>query len=142
MPHKIAEFASGPARTIPPDVSLSVALRAMRASRVRHLIVVEHSRPIGVLTLHDVHFAEAEGRDPDATMTRAAMEPALVVSPEATLTQVVARMLASKSSAAVVQRGSDLAIFTTTDALAALARLLLSPLPGQHVLVPSTIPPG
>ncbi len=89
--------------------------------------VLEGGKLVGLVSQRDLYFIETiRGVDPttdrvDDAMTQEAFE----VTPDVALEEVVARMVDKKlGSAVVMERGKVIGIFTTTDALRALAALL------------------
>ena len=108
------------------DRTLAEAHRLMRARGIRHLPVVEGARLVGVVSQRDLYLAETlAGVDPDADSVREAMtaEP-FAVAPGAALDEVALAMADRKLGCAlVVDRGSVIGVFTTVDALRALAAL-------------------
>lgn len=106
------------------DRSLADAHRLMRERRIRHLPVVDGGVLQGVVSQRDIYLLETlDGVDPAAVPVREAMTPEpYAVPPDALLDEVAATMAARKyGSAVVVDRGSVIGLFTTVDALRALA---------------------
>jgi acetoin utilization protein AcuB len=106
------------------DRTLADAHRIMRERGIRHLPVVDGGRLVGLVSQRDLYLAETlRGVDPATDSVREAMsaEP-YVVPPGAPLDEVAATMAERKlGSALVVDRGSVIGVFTTVDALRALA---------------------
>jgi acetoin utilization protein AcuB len=112
--------------SIATDDSLAMAHRRMRELKTRHLPVLRGTTLKGIISERDVALAEAFGLDPNEVSVEEAMsaEP-YTVSPHAPLSRVARAMAAHKYGCAVVTEGSELrGIFTTTDALRALAEVL------------------
>ncbi len=106
------------------DRTLAEAHREMRERNIRHLPVVDGGTLVGVVSQRDLYLLETlRGVDPAAEKVREAMTPdPFTVPPDAPLAEVAATMAARKyGSAVVVDRGSVIGLFTTTDALRALA---------------------
>lgn len=104
--------------------TLAEAHRAMRERNIRHLPVVDGGSLVGLVSQRDLYLLETlRGVDPAAETVREAMTPdPYAVPPDAPLDEVAATMAARKyGSAVVVDRGSVIGLFTTTDALRALA---------------------
>jgi acetoin utilization protein AcuB len=131
--HTIAQHMTGSPYTIGPYAPLSAAHSSMRAHGVRHLPVVEGSHLVGMVTMRDLHLLETlKDIDPDEVQVREAMtgDP-YVVSPDTALGEVVGTMLEHKvGSAVVLDHGRVAGVFTTIDALRALANLLAEPAHG------------
>lgn len=106
--------------------TLSDAHRLMRERGIRHLPVLEAGRLVGVVSQRDLYLAESvSGVDPLSDTVREAMSgDPYTVPPGAPLEEVAATMARRKlGSAIVVDRGAVIGVFTTVDALLALADL-------------------
>jgi acetoin utilization protein AcuB len=116
--------------TIGPTRSLATARKAMLDHGIRHLPVLDGGRIVGVLSERDLLLVESV---PDVNPTVARVEEAMaaspyVVSPDATVAEVVERMIELKIGSAVVAQGDQVAgVFTTIDALRALSDMLAAP---------------
>jgi acetoin utilization protein AcuB len=53
----IRDIMSSPALVIPPDATLEHAYRVMQEKQIRHLMVVDRTRLVGVITDRDLRFA-------------------------------------------------------------------------------------
>jgi acetoin utilization protein AcuB len=107
--------------------TLAEAHQLMREKNVRHLPVVDDGRLVGMVSQRDLYLLETlKGVDPTAETVEEAMttEP-FAVPPDASLQEVASTMAGHKyGSAVVVDKGAVIGVFTTTDALRALASLL------------------
>ena len=56
----VAEIMNTTVLTCTPETRLEEARKVMREQRVRHLPVLEERRPIGMVSIGDLNFAEAE----------------------------------------------------------------------------------
>jgi acetoin utilization protein AcuB len=113
---------------IEPTQTIAEAARLMRQHEIRHLPVVKKNKVVGILSQGDVHLIETlEDVDPGRVLVDEAMtEKLYLVDPEEPLHVVAREMAKRKIGSAVVARGEKLhGLFTTTDALLALAALLL-----------------
>jgi CBS domain-containing protein len=50
----VAEVMSSPATSVTPDATIDGCLRTMTAHRLRHLVVVEGDRPVGMISIGDL----------------------------------------------------------------------------------------
>ncbi len=119
-------MAPGPI-VIEKDAPMAEAHRLMRAHGVRHLPVVSESELVGILSIRDLHLLETlQDIDQDSVAVSEAMnEHPYSVDPTSDLRTVVLNMHARKiGSAVVVEDSKIVGLFTTTDALRALANLL------------------
>ena len=138
---QIYKFMSVCTQTVGREKSMSVAHALMREHHVRHLPVVDGGVLVGILSDGDLRFAEAL-RDIDTSRVRVeevmTKEP-YFVAPSASLGEVAAHMAEHRYGCAVVMDGAKIAgIFTSTDALRALATVVDDEAPsrrpvGSHV---------
>jgi len=127
MKPTIRKFMTADPHTIGQEQSLTVAHRMMREHRVRHLPVLEGGKLMGVVSQRDLHLIETlRDVDPDDTTVEEAMTMDVYVTPPNTPLAEAARVMAEHKygSAVVVDRGKIVGMFTTVDALSALAQLL------------------
>ena len=123
----VSEFMSTSTRAIGADQPLSIAHRVMREHDIRHLLVLRGEQIVGIVSQRDLHLVETfKDADPDEILVEEAMtENVFTVPPEAALDGVVGIMAERKLGSVVVMRGDRVeGIFTTTDALQALFRVL------------------
>jgi len=125
--HTVQEYMSVAPVVVGSDRTLADAHRLMRERSIRHLPVVDHGRLVGVVSQRDLYLLETlKGVDPGTELVREAMAPdPYAVAPDAPLDEVAAEMAERKyGSAVVVDRGSVIGLFTTVDALRALASVV------------------
>jgi acetoin utilization protein AcuB len=106
--------------------TLADAHRVMRERGIRHLPVLDAGRLVGVVSQRDLYLAESlSSVDPATDTVREAMSgDPYAVPPGAPLEEVAATMAERRlGSAIVVDRGAVIGVFTTVDALRALAIL-------------------
>jgi acetoin utilization protein AcuB len=107
---------------------VSHAHRAMERYSIRHLPVLHEGKLVGILSERDVHWTEAlfeKGLAEDMEVSQAMTPLPYAVTRDAPLAQVAREMAQQKFGAAVVMEGGAvLGVFTTTDALRALADAL------------------
>lgn len=126
---RIARYMSTTPHTIGREQTLATAHKLMREHRVRHLPVLDGGKLVGVVSDRDLALIETL-RDVDATKVTvedAMTQSPYTVSPDAGLDEVVATMAEHRyGSAIVMDNGEVVGVFTTVDALTALAELLQS----------------
>ena len=99
----------------------------MRSQHIRHLPVLHQGKLVGIVSDRDLRLIETlQEVDPTKVAVSEAMTTdTYVVSPDASLDEVVGMMAASKyGSAVVTDHGHVVGIFTTVDACSAFAELL------------------
>jgi acetoin utilization protein AcuB len=106
---------------------LAAAHRMMQEFRVRHLPVLDHGRLVGIVSQRDLHFIETL-RDVDpkqVTVDEAMTADPYTTTPLTHLRTAVKAMAEQRiGSAVVVDEERVVGVFTTTDALTLLARML------------------
>jgi acetoin utilization protein AcuB len=125
--HVVGTHMTRSPHTIGRDQSLAAAHEMMRAHRIRHLPVLGEGKVVGIVSLHDLHFVETlKDVDPKTVLVEEAMtSEAYVVGADAGLDTVATAMAERRMGCAVVvERGAVSGIFTTVDALHALAALV------------------
>jgi acetoin utilization protein AcuB len=113
--------------SFPRRESLAKAMRAMREMGIRHLLLREGDAIVGIVSEREVRlFAALPGIDVSESAIELAMTPDPFSVPMGTpLAQVAAEMAERKIGSALVTDGEKVVgLFTTTDALKALTRLL------------------
>jgi acetoin utilization protein AcuB len=124
---KVAHYMTRDPFSVQTGEPLHQAHRIMRARRVRHLPVLKGEELVGVVSERDLYLLETLrgvdlGKEP---VSEAMTALPYTVSPEAKLRDVVHEMLREKyGSAIVVHDGRVVGIFTRSDALRALEKLL------------------
>jgi acetoin utilization protein AcuB len=116
--------------TIGPTRSLAAARKIMVANQVRHLPVLDGGRIVGLLSERDLFLVESlPGVNPtDVRVEEAMVQNVFTVEPGAPIGDVVATMIERKLGSAVILEGEQVVgVFTTIDALQALAELLAKP---------------
>jgi CBS domain-containing protein len=126
----VARFMTADPIAISSDRTLAEAHRVMRENGIRHLPVVDGGQLVGLVSQRDLYLLETlQGVDPDEERVEEAMtaEP-YTVAPDASLEEVASTMAERKyGSAVVVAAGDVVGLFTTIDALRALATVLRRP---------------
>lgn len=107
--------------------SMAEAHRLMREHRIRHLPVMDGARVVGVVSMRDLHLLETlPGIVPEEVPVEDAMSPEVFVASEsAEIVDILDRMAEGRLGSVVVsEQGRVTGIFTTVDALRALAQIL------------------
>jgi CBS domain-containing protein len=123
----VGEFMTREPTTIRRDESVEVARQRMQDHRIRHLVVTCQGEIEGVVSQRDLDAIQRGCRLDEGTLAveEAMMPVAFRVKAAAPLREVAAEMAERRLGSAVVVDDRDRAIglFTTIDALRALARL-------------------
>lgn len=114
--------------TIEAELTLAQARERMFGLKARHLPVVQNGELIGILSDRDISLVEAiDGDLAKLTVARAMTASPFTCGPEAHLHAVAEEMADHKYGCAVIvdreHPGHVVGMFTTTDALRALAAL-------------------
>lgn len=127
---QIKDYMSSHVHSIGADQKLSHAHEVMRMHHIRHLPVLQGGKLVGIISERDVFWMETlKDGEGDEMLIEEGMTPLpYSVSPEAPLAEVAREMAENKYGAAVVISGGDVVgVFTTVDALRALATTLSEP---------------
>jgi acetoin utilization protein AcuB len=120
----VRDFMTHGPHTVGGEQPLAIAHAFMRENGIRHLPVLHGGKLVGVVSQRDLYFLETlAGVDPKSVKVVEAMtaEP-FTVGPDDDLRTVAAEMAKHRYGAAIVlENGHVRGIFTTTDALRALA---------------------
>lgn len=125
MKAPISSYMSKTPHTIGAEQTLSTAHELMRKHRIRHLPVLHGRKPVGIVSLRDLHLVETlSDVDPEKVPVEDAMTTDLyVVAPDKPLSEVAAEMVERKvGSALIMDDKKVVGVFTTTDALRVLAQ--------------------
>ncbi len=125
--HTIRRYMTVNPTVIGSGRTLAEAHQTMRDRRVRHLPVVDDGKLVGIVSQRDLYLLETlRGVDIATERVGEAMtaDP-FTTSPDAPLDQVAAEMAEHKYGCAVVlEEDAVVGVFTTVDALRALAGIL------------------
>jgi acetoin utilization protein AcuB len=124
MSEAIENFMTPTVHSIRSGAAVAEARSVMRQHAIRHLPVLDGGRLVGMVSERDLAIvAGIRGVNAEALPVEEAMsQDVLAVTPEEPLATVAARMAERRAGSAVIARGERvLGIFTTTDALRALA---------------------
>ncbi len=114
--------------TVAPDSSIGAALARMRRAEVRHLLVVDADRLVGIVSHRDWRRLEtgetSAGWESQAVASIMTEDP-VTVAPETPVTVAARVLLERKIGCLPVRDGESIVgIFTTSDALDALLSAL------------------
>ena len=126
----IQKYMTRSPHTIGQEQTLEVAHSVMREHEVRHLPVLEGGKLVGLVSQRDLHLVETlQDVDPATTTVDEAMTTDVYITgPDESLDEVATQMAEHKyGSAVIVERGKVVGMFTTVDALNALAQLAKTP---------------
>jgi acetoin utilization protein AcuB len=130
MKTPIRNYMTAHPQTVGKQQTLSFAHEVMRLGHVRHLPVLDGGKLVGILSDRDLHMVETIGEvDPETTPVQEAMtQDVYVTEPGVALGDVAADMAEHKYGSAVVMDGGKVVgVFTTVDALRALATFARQP---------------
>lgn len=122
----VRKYMTAGAHTIDVELTLAEARQRMFQLNARHLPVVDNQELVGILSERDIAIVESLLGATDEVHIRQAMTPRpFTCGPDAHLHAVAAEMALHKYGAAIIvdpdHPGHVLGMFTTTDALRALA---------------------
>ena len=114
--------------TVTPDCPIAAALARMRRAEVRHLLVMEAGRLVGIVSHRDwrrIEHGETPSSGDDQPVARIMTEDPVTIAADTSVT-VAARVLLERKIGCLPVRDGDevLGIFTTSDALEALLSAL------------------
>jgi len=114
--------------TVSPDCTIVAALARMRRAQVRHLLVMDAGRLVGIVSHRDWPRLDPpgpRGRRQSRPIASIMTEDPVTVAPEAPVAVAARALLERKIGCLPVRDGDDiLGIFTTSDALEALLSAL------------------
>lgn len=125
----VAAWMTAQPHTIGDDQTLADARERMHHFNIRHLPVLHGGHLVGVVSTRDIAMVEAlPGVDITVvTVDEAMAEEPWTVGPDAGLAEVATTMAERRIGTAIIVEGGDsdrvVGVFTTTDALRALAKL-------------------
>lgn len=123
----IKDYMTKSPHSIGADQTVGFARSLMRDHGIRHLPVLQGGKLVGILSDRDVYWIETlKEEEGDKLLVEEAMSPMpYAVAPDAPLAEVAREMAHHKYGSAVVMEGDKITgVFTTTDALSALAAIL------------------
>ena len=121
---KLGEVGHDSFVSIGPDVPSSEALKVMKHHGIRHLIVIEQERLVGIISRRDIQVGSALHTLELIPVRRLMRAEVRVFSQDAPVAEVATAMAEAKLGAAVIVDGNGrpTGIFTTVDALKELAK--------------------
>ena len=131
---RVKELISGPPISVPPDTPVLEARRIMQARAIRHLLVLEHGRLVGIVTDRDIRLNmpspattlsvwEVNYLLARLTVGEVMTKSVIVVEPDRDAHEAAALLVSEKIGALPVMDGTRLlGIVTETDFLRAFVR--------------------
>ena len=131
---RVKELISGPPISVPPDTPVLEARRIMQARAIRHLLVVEHGRLVGIITDRDIRLNmpspattlsvwEVNYLLARLTVGEVMTKSVIVVEPDRDAHEAAALLISEKIGALPVMDGTRLlGIVTETDFLRAFVQ--------------------
>jgi CBS domain-containing protein len=127
-PGRVRDWMTRAPLAVGPEAPLHQVARLMRQARIRHVVVVEGDRLVGIVSDRDVRGLRLEDEPqlgPDTPVRRVMTEEPFVVGPDTPLTEAARALLEQKIGALpVVEEGRPVGILTRADALEALLAAL------------------
>jgi acetoin utilization protein AcuB len=124
---RVTNYMSHSPVSIGQEQTLAHAHRLMREHTIRHLPVLHGGKLVGLISDRDLHLIETlRDVNPEEVLVEEAMTASVYsVSPETPLDEAVGQMAEQKYGCAVVMdHGRVVGMFTTIDAMRALAELV------------------
>jgi acetoin utilization protein AcuB len=123
----VAEYMTRGPYAVEPSEPLGEARRLMERHGIRHLPVATHGKLVGVLSDRDLELVWmlAHGPSDALTVEDAMTEQPYTIAPDTEVSEAAREMAKRKIGSAIVVEGPRVAgVFTSTDAMVALADLL------------------
>jgi acetoin utilization protein AcuB len=127
MKPSVGDYMTHHPHTVGKEQPIEIAHRFMQHHHIRHLPVLEAGKLVGLVSQRDLHLIETlSDVDPAKTHVEEAMtQDVYITTAETPLEEVAANMAEHKYGSAVITEGSKIAgVFTTVDALRALANFI------------------
>lgn len=130
---RVRDFMSVSPISVPPSTPVAEARDLMQRQRIRHLLVVDEERLVGIITDRDIRQVlptrlsvwEMQYVLARLTVQRAMTQRVITISPDRPVVEAVLLMLEHKIGALPVTEGERVVgIITETDLLRAFARVL------------------
>ena len=124
---RICDVMVSSPRTVRADLPIWRAWKIMRECDCRHLPVLDHGKVVGIVSDRDLKLVSSNLRSETLEVSEAMSQSLFYVGPSESLLKVLHEMVSHKYGAAlVVDREKKLmGIFTATDALAYLYRMMM-----------------
>lgn len=120
---RLKHVMTTPVWSIAPDVDASVAWEQMQRSRIRHLVVVEGERIVGILSQRDLGGTHGPAVCQGKCVSELMNSNVLVASPETSLSRAAQMMRGEMIGCLPIVEGKELVgIVTTSDLLDIIAQ--------------------
>lgn len=122
----VEEFTSPSIISATPQTTLAEAEKIMKENGIRHLLVLDNKKVVGILSERDLSILSFSSTDMDLEIQDFMKTNVYVTEPSTPLHEVAFEMSKSKIGSAVIysEKEDFLGIFTSTDALNALLEIL------------------
>ena len=127
---RVSEIMTTGVQTVPPTMEASRAWALMRGERIRHLIVVDGGKPVGVLSDRDTGGRTAAAIRAQSTVGELMTDAVVTATPDDTVRRIANVMRGRTIGCVPVVSGKRLVgIVTTSDLLGLLGRGIDRPAP-------------
>jgi acetoin utilization protein AcuB len=127
----VRDWMTHPAEVVPVDCSLHAALGRMRSTQIRHLLVVDGDRLVGIVSNRDLRrllTGDLRAEMLAQPVSRIMTEDPVTAAPELPVAAAARLLLERKIGSLPVRDGdSIIGVFTTSDALEALLAVVERP---------------
>ncbi len=122
----IQKYMTPSPQVIEANMPVQAAQTMMHELRIRHLLVKESGKLVGIISDRDIKLASAFGSIENLTVDKAMTREPYTVSPDTPLNQVVTEMAERKYGCAIIQEANNkiVGVFSAVDALRVLSDVL------------------
>lgn len=128
---RVRDWMTRDPATVPDDCSIQTALGRMRGAQIRHLLVLDHDRLVGIVSSRDLGrlaLAGSSSGKEHEPVSRIMTENPVTIAPETPVTVAARLLLESRIGALPVRDDTEIVgIFTISDALEALLAMVEGP---------------
>jgi acetoin utilization protein AcuB len=128
---RVRDWMTRDPATVSDDCSIQTALGRMRGAQIRHLLVLDHDRLVGIVSSRDLGrlaLAGSSSGKEHEPVSRIMTENPVTIAPETPVTVAARLLLESRIGALPVRDDTEIVgIFTISDALEALLAMVEGP---------------